>query len=202
MKERRPAGHQGIEGVDRAGSPPDGRIDVQTLFRAHALFVASFLRRLGIPRSEIDDLVQEVFLVAHRKGGYAPGAGQPRTWLGAIALRVASTSKRTLRRRHEDSNEEAVHAALASDDVARTAETRASLVRVQHALDTLDLEHCAALVLYEFAGESCESIAASLDVPIGTVYSRLHSARRRFIQAYDAFEDVPAAARSRVAGGT
>ncbi len=42
------------------------------LFRAHAAFVASFLFRLGLEPSEIEDAVQEVFLIAHRQGGYHP----------------------------------------------------------------------------------------------------------------------------------
>jgi RNA polymerase sigma-70 factor, ECF subfamily len=200
MKGKPKRGHQMDEGVDRA-PPSQGPIGVQALFRAHAVFVASFLRRLGTPHSEVDDLVQEVFLVAHRKGGYVPGAGQPRTWLASIALRVSSTNKRTRRRRREELSDEVLHAAVASDDVGRTIEARASLLRVQQALNTLDLDHCAAFVLYEFEGESCESIARSLDVPIGTVYSRLHHARRRFIDAYAVFERTGARRRS-LAGGT
>jgi len=72
---------------------------------------------------------------------------------------------------------------------------------VQRALDTLDLEHCAAFVLYEFAGESCEAIAASLSIPVGTVYSRLHHARRRFEQAYAALCEQPVIAVQRRAAG-
>src|ERR1043166_4212655 len=64
-----------------------------SLFRAHAAFVASFLFRLGLEPNEIDDAVQEVFLIAHRQGGYQPGPAQPRTWLAAIAIRVAMKAK-------------------------------------------------------------------------------------------------------------
>src|SRR5260370_9194828 len=68
------------------------------LFRAHAAFVASFLYRLGLEPSEIEDAVQEVFLIAHRQGGYHPGPAQPRTWLAAIAIRVAMQAKTRHRR--------------------------------------------------------------------------------------------------------
>jgi RNA polymerase sigma-70 factor, ECF subfamily len=201
MKGQRGTGHQPDEDVDGA-TPSLGRIGVQLLFRAHAVFVASFLRRLGTPDSEVDDLVQEVFLVAHRKGGYTPGAGQPRTWLGSIALRVASTNRRTRRRRREEPNEEALQSAPAQGDLTGALEARASLVRVQQALSTLELDHRAAFVLYEFEGESCESIARSLEVPIGTVYSRLHHARQRFVEAYAKFDDGKTGAqRRRLAGG-
>jgi RNA polymerase sigma-70 factor (ECF subfamily) len=44
----------------------------------------------------------------------------------------------------------------------------------------MDAGHRAVFILFELEGESCESIAAGLEVPIGTVYSRLHAARRAF----------------------
>ena len=56
--------------------------------------------------------------------------------------------------------------------------------RVQLAIDTLSLEHRAAFILFELEGESCESIASGLQIPLGTVYSRLHAARRGFQKAY------------------
>ena len=83
--------------VERQLAPE--RIGVEDLFRAHASFVAAFLGRLGTPAAEIDDLVQEVFLVVHRKGGYEMGPAQPRSWLGAIAIRVASSRRRNAGRR-------------------------------------------------------------------------------------------------------
>jgi RNA polymerase sigma-70 factor, ECF subfamily len=161
-----------------------GRLDAQALFRAHAPFVASFLHRLGTPRADVDDLVQEVFLVAHRKGGYVPGPARPRTWLAAIAVRVAHAGHRARARLHEAVDDGALQAAVSDADPAEAADARRSLVRVQRALETLDLEHRAAFVLYELEGESCESIADSFGVPVGTVYSRLHHARKRFLDAY------------------
>jgi RNA polymerase sigma-70 factor (ECF subfamily) len=184
-------------------SQHEERIGAEALFRAHATFVARFLQRLGAPLPDIDDAVQEVFLIAHRKGGYVPGAGKPRTWLGAIAVRVASATRRARLRRREDPDELGLHAlASSAHDPQRVFETRAALERVQRALDVLDLEHRAAFVLYEIEGESCDNIAASFGVPVGTVYSRLHHARRRFTEAYAAVDTAPApVARTRAMGG-
>jgi RNA polymerase sigma-70 factor, ECF subfamily len=184
--------------VDRT----DGRLNAQALFRAHASFVAAFLLRLGTPRSEVDDLVQEVFLVAHRKGGYVPGEGQPRTWLAAIAVRVARAGHRARARVRETVDEQALEAAPAGSDPADAVEARKALARVQRALDTLDVEHRAAFVLYELEGESCESIAGAFGVPTGTVYSRLHHARKRFLSAYRALDrEDGAVLRPRLVGG-
>ncbi|MGD8862522.1 MAG: RNA polymerase sigma factor [Myxococcales bacterium] len=167
--------------------PQDGRLDAAALFRAHAPFVAGFLRRLGVGADDVDDLVQEVFLVAHQKGGYVPGPARPRSWLGAIALRLARGYRRARGRNREDADALALE--LSAGDgksPAETLELRRSLQRVQSALDGLDLEHRAAFILYELEGESCAAIAASLEVPVGTVYSRLHHARKKFLQAYEA----------------
>ena len=76
------------------------------------------------------------------------------------------------------------HSAARGDDPGEALELRRALERVQRALDTLDIDHRATFVLYELEGQSCEAIAASFGVPIGTVYSRLHHARKRFTGAY------------------
>jgi RNA polymerase sigma-70 factor (ECF subfamily) len=187
-------------------APSGEHISVDALYRAHASFVAGFLVRLGAPTSELEDLVQEVFVVAHRKGGYVTGPAQPRSWLGAIALRVALASRRarTLRNRREsldaDSVELAPIPAGATSDPGVNLEARRALARVQRALETLPDEYRAAFLLFEIEGESCESIAAVWNVPVGTIYSRLHHARRRFMQAHAALSEQPSAWPARRAG--
>lgn len=163
-------------------------LGADALFRAHAGFVASFLRRIGTAAADVDDLVQEVFLIAHRKGGFVVSAGHPKSWLAAIALRVASTSRRAHRRRREDADTgiEGVHSPNA--DAARVLEGRAALRRVQQALDTLALDDRATFVLFEIEGLSCDAIAAAFEIPVGTTYSRLHNARKRFIEAHARLE--------------
>jgi RNA polymerase sigma-70 factor (ECF subfamily) len=160
-------------------------IGAEALFRAHAGFVASFLRRMSVPDADVDDLVQEVFVIAHRKGGYVPGPAQPRTWLGAIALRVAQSGRRSRQRHPSVPGDVALDAASEDLDPAEQLETQRALLRVQRALEQLSLEHRATFVLFEIEGESCENIATALQVPLGTVYSRLHTARRRFLSAYE-----------------
>ena len=174
------SGHEpGVDPPDRVSAT---HLDGGALFRAHAAFVAGFLGRLGVEPPELDDAVQEVFLIAHRRGGFVVEGVQPTTWLAEIALRVASGMRRS-RRRHAA----LVAAAGAEGGGATPFEALAateSLARVQRALDTLSLEHRAVFILYEIEGAPCESIAAGMRIPIGTVYSRLHAARRGFQEAY------------------
>ncbi len=167
--------------------------DASSLFRAHAPFVAGFLCRLGVDRADLDDAVQEVFLVVHRKGGYVEGEARPQTWLAEIAIRVASQLRRTRRRRPLEV-EPSPQAAEGKDPRTpfEALDAAESLGRVQRAIDALSLEQGAVFILYEIEGESCESIAAGLAVPIGTVYSRLHAARRSFLRTYERLAGDPA----------
>jgi RNA polymerase sigma-70 factor (ECF subfamily) len=161
-----------------------GTLGAEALYRAHVGFVATFLGRLGAPAAEIDDLTQEVFLVAHRRGGYRPGPAHPTSWLAHIALKVLSTARRARRRKPTAPGDEALALLPAGDDPFAAAAALEALHRVDRALATLDLEHRAVFVLFELDGESCESIAAGLGVPVGTVHSRLHHARRKFQEAH------------------
>lgn len=168
-------------------------LDAATLFRDHAAFVANFAARLGVPRTELDDVVQDVFLVAHRRGGFTPGPARPTTWLAEIALRVVSSHRRRLRRSREEPDGDAIAAAEArrGSSPGEQAEANESLRRVQQALDVLDEGKRAVFILFELEGESCEAIAAGLGIPIGTVYSRLHNARKQFMEAYARLVDAP-----------
>jgi RNA polymerase sigma-70 factor (ECF subfamily) len=133
----------------------------------------------------VDDVVQDVFVVAHEKGGYERGPAKPRSWLAAIAVRLAKAQKRKRARRREDYDAVALEATRAATGTpAAAAEVAEALLRVQCALDTMDLEHRAVFVLYEIEGQSCGEIAAALEIPTGTVYSRLHNARKRFVDAH------------------
>jgi RNA polymerase sigma-70 factor (ECF subfamily) len=166
---------------------PDARaapIDAETLYRAHAPFVASFLRHMGAAESDLDDCLQDVFVIAHRKGGYQPGPAAPRTWLASLAFRVVVARRRARARRPESG---AAIEALPDDARSSTdvVEARRSLQRVQAVLDHLSPEHRAVFILYEIEGESCESIATLWDVPVGTIYSRLHHARKRVREAFE-----------------
>jgi RNA polymerase sigma-70 factor (ECF subfamily) len=166
--------------------PPPRHHDAASLFRQHAAFVANFLHRLGAGPTELDDLVQEVFLVAHRRGGFIEdGRARPTTWLAEISIRVASVARRSRRRSREQPDQDTVLDAHSRDiDPARSLENQQALDRVQAALDTLDPERRAIFILFELEGESCAAIAAGFDIPVGTVYSRLHKARKQFKDAY------------------
>ncbi len=167
-------------------APPPRHYDAASLFRQHAPFVANFLHRLGVGQAELDDLVQEVFLVAHRRGGFIDdGRARPTTWLAEISIRVASVARRSHRRSREQPDQDTVSDAQSREiDPVRSIETQQALDRVQAALDSLEPERRAIFILFELEGESCAAIAAGFGIPVGTVYSRLHKARKQFRDAH------------------
>jgi RNA polymerase sigma-70 factor (ECF subfamily) len=143
-----------------------------------------------VARGELDDAVQEVFLIAHTRGGFTPGEAQPTTWLAEIALRVASGQKRTSHRRTKREGDAAIEDIVTETpfETVSSAETRD---RITQALEALTLEHRAVFILFEIEEQSCENIAAGLGIPVGTVYSRLHKARDRFRNAYATIVSEP-----------
>ena len=159
-------------------------LDSAELFRRHAPFVAKFILRMGVPRADLDDLMQEVFLIAHKGGGYSPGPAKPTTYLASIAFRLVHTERRKRRvRSFIETNEERVKDARGTSDPERAAVRRERLEQLQRALDTLDDDKRAVFVLVELQGESVVSIAAALGIPVDTAYSRLRAARKLFREA-------------------
>ena len=139
----------------------------------HADLVWRSLQRLGVQGPDLEDGLQEVFLIAHRKlTDYDAKRAKFSTWLFGICIRVASTMRR---RRFRLSDETA---ALVDRDTPEAAcERHRGVSIVMKALDALSPEHRATFVLFEIEGEDCLAIARLFGVPVGTVYSRLHAAR-------------------------
>lgn len=155
------------------------------LFRRHAGFIARFVVRYGVELGDVDDVVQEVFLIAHAHGGYHPGPAKPTSWLAAIAVRIASSHRRRLRVRAfgRGQGELVEGAASSAPSPELRAELDGDMLRLHAALRLLSPEHRLTFILFELEGEPCSSIAAATGVPVGTVHSRLHLARRRLREA-------------------
>jgi len=159
-------------------------LDSAELFRRHAPFVARFILRMGVSRSDLDDLMQEVFLIAHRNGGYDPGPAKPTTYLANIAFRLVHTERRKRKvRSFVQADDDHVNQASGTTDPEQAALQRERLVRLDRALQSLDDDKRAVFVLAELQGESVVSIAAGLGIPTDTAHSRLRAARKLFREA-------------------
>jgi RNA polymerase sigma-70 factor (ECF subfamily) len=149
------------------------------MFTAHFDFVWRSLRRLGVSDGNVDDAAQEVFVVAQRKLR-AIEAGKEKAFLFGTALRVASDARRARSRRREAPSNEAP----ATADPGATADELVDKKRARELLDQaigeLPEETRPVFVLYELEGMTMAEIAACLEIPPGTVASRLRRAREEF----------------------
>ncbi len=168
----------------------DGHLSSAALFARHAPFVARFLTRMGVSRADLDDVMQDVFLVAHKLGGYTPGPAKPTTYLANIALRAATTHRRKRQvRSFVHVNDGLVDAAAAETDPERSVQQQQRLQVLQGALDKLDDDKRAIFVMAEIEGETVVAIAAGLGIPVDTAYSRLRAARKLFHEAVGVLRD-------------
>jgi RNA polymerase sigma-70 factor (ECF subfamily) len=173
-------------------SPASTAPTLEALYAAHAAFVWRSLFRLGVRSGDLEDMLQEVFVVVHRRLDRFDPTHKPTTWLFGICLRVASDYRRRRRRKPEaplpeGGAELTVSTAINPEQEAVAREAQA---RVELALDAMSEEKRAVFVLYELERMSCGEIAELLGVRVGTIHSRLHAARAEFRAAFDRSSEV------------
>lgn len=162
----------------------------RSLYETHAAFVWRNLRRLGVTDADVEDKLQEVFVVAHRRWDEFVDRGHgPRAWLFQIVLRVASDTRRH-RRRHPVDPDGGVAQDRESIEPPQAAEIdrQERLDLLDRALAAIEMNRRAVLVLYEIEQLSAPEISRALDVPLNTVYSRLRIARGELERALKQME--------------
>ena len=159
---------------------PPTRAEFDAFYRAHANFVWRSLRRLCVREEALDDALQEVFIVVHRRfEDLRPGPTQ-RAWLFAIAQRVASGQRRWVRRKGHalPLQEELVAGSQSPLDGAMRSQASDL---VQEFLGQLDEPRRAAFVAAELEQMTGAEAHAALGVNQNTLYYRLTSARKAFV---------------------
>jgi RNA polymerase sigma-70 factor (ECF subfamily) len=158
------------------------RVELEQLIQCHFAFIWRLLRRLGLPPSDADDAAQQVFLTAGAKlASIRPGS--ERAFLYGCALNLANKWQRArARARRSVSLEAELPQELSSDGIS--PEDRLDRTRARELLDAL-LEAMptslrTVFVLFELEQLSSLQIAELLELPRGTVASRLRRAREDF----------------------
>lgn len=156
----------------------------RAMYDAHSAFVWRNLRRLGVSDGDVEDKLQEVFVVAHRRWGeFADRGHGPRAWLFQIVLRVASDARRHRRRHPVDPDGGAAEERQSIDaPQAAALAQRQALDLLDRALSALDMGRRAVIVLHEIEQMTAPEIARVLNIPLNTVYSRLRVARVELTQ--------------------
>ncbi len=131
-------------------------------------------------RSLAEDIAQDAFSRAYHKLSLFSGESQFYTWLARIAMNLLASSRRKKRIENQVPRE---GFEVAMDSVSHSEEPDAAMQLtemqqcVRSAIDHLDEERRQVLLLRDFDGMDYDSIAQTLDIPVGTVRSRLHRAR-------------------------
>ena len=173
--------------VDPSALPSASPIDVAVLFRAHERTVMRWAARLGGPGIDIEDVVQEVFLVAERRLRSLDGGWNIKTWLFRTTEKIvqAARRKRRLRSWLSRSSEPAA-SGLAGPRLtpAEALEREQTIEQVYRVLDRLPERYWRVLVLFELEGLSTQEIAELVGAPVGTVRVWLYRARARFLEEH------------------
>jgi RNA polymerase sigma-70 factor, ECF subfamily len=152
------------------------------VYTDHVAFVWRTLRSFGVRDGQLEDAVQDVFVVVHRRLPEWEGRAAITTWLFAIARRIACAYRRKLSSKGDRTES-------LDEDPVGTADTFAAMSRAQAAatvmaiLDSLDEDKRIVFALVELEQISVPDVARMLDLNLNTTYSRLRLARAAFEQA-------------------
>lgn len=161
---------------EASGDVAPARMTIEALFSTYVGFVWRSLRNFGVGEVDIEDQIQEVFLIAHRRHGQWDGQ-HPRAWLYAIARRCASAYRRRSHRRHERTFE-----TLPEPRDTRDPSAHVEIDLLRRFLDSLDEEKRSVFVLYEIEEMSMREVAEAVQCSPAAAYARLYSARRELAQ--------------------
>jgi RNA polymerase sigma-70 factor (ECF subfamily) len=157
--------------------------DFERLFRAQKTRLSSFVRKHLRNTDAVQDIVQHTFLEAYRCWHKFRGESRPETWLCGIALNLVRNSiSRSPEYRYifEDADEMGdLICTEVADDPLEIALREESLKQIRYAITTLPASMRTVVSMVVLEGLSYQETAEELDIPIGTVRSRLSRAREQ-----------------------
>jgi len=154
------------------------------IYDEHFPFVWRSLRRLGVRESDLADAVQDVFLVVHRRLPEFEGRSKMSTWIFGICFRIASDRRKSGRMvQLANNDDQLLDAPDERVDIVAETERRQGLEKLDGLLDEMPLDQRAVFTLFELECMTGDDIAETLEIPLGTVYSRLRLARETFRNA-------------------
>lgn len=154
------------------------------LVDAYKDLVHAMVWRLARDRSQVDDLAQEVFLKVHRGLPYFRGEARLSTWIYRIVMNVCSQAKaRHPREVSLDDDRGGRPIQLRRDDAAfGELELRD---RLEKAIEKLPEHYRVLVAAHHLQGMQYEALADALGIPLGTVKTHLHRAKRRLRELLD-----------------
>lgn len=155
--------------------------DFHRLFGEHHDFVWRSLRHFGVPEATVDDALQEVFLVVHRRFADYGSQFAFRSWLYGIAAQVARTHRRSDFR--SERRKEIASTPVADEQPDEALARKRAGEFVGAFLQTLDAHHREVFVLMEVEGFTAPEVEQATGAKLNTIYARLRRVRLLFSDA-------------------
>ncbi len=156
------------------------------------------LGRLGVPESDLKDATQKVFLTAFLKLGEFEGRSLVSTWLWGICRNVALAQRRSAARKREVVTDPANFASLPdrrAQHAHLTERDSPEQIAIDNVLAKMSEAHRVVFLLFEVDEMEGADIAALLDIPLGTVRSRVRYARELFTREIHRLDAVSSFAK-------
>lgn len=158
--------------------------DISDIYQKHASFIGRVITRLTGYGPHVDDLLQETFIVAHKKIHTFEGRAKVSSWLYRIAANHCMHHQRSQKRRrlfkarwaHENRGS-------LPEQPDRALDRDQKIALVHEILEQLPFKQREVFVLYELEELQGETIAEIIGIPVGTVWTRLRKARKIFMQS-------------------
>jgi RNA polymerase sigma-70 factor, ECF subfamily len=171
------------EPLDRSSMP-----SFDDIYRTYAPFVWRMACRFGVSRDAAEDVMQDVFMIVHRRLPEFEERASLRAWLSAIVIGVVRNHRRSVRRKEPmrtsqwrvlepDSLADAV-----TRDPLQAAERDEAVQELYEILEAMQHERREIFVLAELEQLTAPEISQALQMNVNTVYFRLRGARREFEQ--------------------
>ncbi len=160
--------------------------DFDTVYETCVDFAWQAVRRMGVCAADADDIVQEAFVIVHRRLAEFEGRAQIKTWIFKILVHLVRHYWRTHQRKPGDraANQPAeIHTLAGGHDPATALEKVEALRILDRLLAELDQDKREVFVLAELEQLTAPEIADIIDVSPNTVSSRLRLARQEFEKA-------------------
>jgi RNA polymerase sigma-70 factor (ECF subfamily) len=164
-----------------ANTPP---ASCEQAFRDHGQDVARWARQLGGADFDVEDAVQEVFLVVNKRlSEFRPDA-RFSSWLFEVTRKIVANHRRRQRWRFWQNDDVLARMPSPLGDPVAEIERQQSVARFYAALDRLPDKYRTVIVLYELEGLSAEAIAELRNLKLGTVRVHLSRAREQLVAQY------------------
>ncbi len=157
--------------------------DFREVFDQHWPFVWRVLQHFGVRTADVEDLGQEVFLVAHKRLGDFDPSRPMRAWLAGICRNVAIAHRRRAYVRRETPCDSVPEQTVFTTQL-QLVEDREALRRLERVLAQLPEDQRTVFLLHQVEQMPMSEVAVMLECPLQTGYSRYKAALQRIQAAF------------------